>query len=156
MPLGILSPVHFAFLLVIVVLLFGAKRLPELGSSLGSGLRGFKESLEGKDAHAQVASVVDTNASTRPTAPAPEPAPPQVAQRSAAELLMITPPADEPGCLRPPDDRILDTGAAASAAASGRCGPKRGRRKLAGPLAMSAARSPHLRRLAGGRDPPGG
>jgi sec-independent protein translocase protein TatA len=70
MATGILSPVHVAFLLVIVVLLFGAKRLPELGSSLGSGLRDFKESLEGKDAHAQAASVVDANASAGPTAPA--------------------------------------------------------------------------------------
>ena len=52
MVAGILSPVHVAFLLVIAVLLFGAKRLPELGNSLGSGLRDFKESLEGKDAHA--------------------------------------------------------------------------------------------------------
>ena len=51
-----------------MVLLSGAKRLPELGSSLGSGLRDFKESLEEKDAHAQVASVVDANASPRPTA----------------------------------------------------------------------------------------
>ena len=42
MALGILSPVHVAFLLLIAVLLFGAKRLPELGSSLGSGLRDFK------------------------------------------------------------------------------------------------------------------
>ena len=44
---GILSPVHVVFLLVIVLLLFGAKRLPEFGQSLGSGLRGFKESLDG-------------------------------------------------------------------------------------------------------------
>ena len=96
MALGILSPVHVAFLLVIVALLFGAKRLPELGSSLGSGLRDFKESLEGKDAHAQVASVVDANASTRPTAPALEPAPPPVAQPPATQPVMITPAADEP------------------------------------------------------------
>jgi sec-independent protein translocase protein TatA len=68
MALGILSPVHVAFLLVIALLLFGAKRLPELGSSLGSGLRDFKESLEGKEADAQGASAVDANASTRPTA----------------------------------------------------------------------------------------
>jgi sec-independent protein translocase protein TatA len=96
MALGILSPVHVAFLLVIVVLLFGAKRLPELGSSLGSGLRDFKESLEGKDAHAQVASVVDANASTRPTAPALEPAPPPVARPSAAQSVMIPLAAHEP------------------------------------------------------------
>ena len=96
MALGILSPVHVAFLLVIVVLLFGAKRLPELGSSLGSGLRDFKESLEGKDAHAQATSGSDAYASTRPTAPALEPAPPPVAQPSAAQPAMSTPAADEP------------------------------------------------------------
>ena len=96
MALGILSPVHVAFLLVIAVLLFGAKRLPELGSSLGSGLRDFKESLEGKDAHAQVTNVADANASTRPTAPTPEPAPPPVAQPSAAQPVIITPAADKP------------------------------------------------------------
>ena len=96
MALGFLSPVHVAFLLVIVVLLFGAKRLPELGSSLGSGLRNFKQSLEGTNAHAQVASMVDANASTRPTAPAPEQALLPVAQASAAQPVMITPATDEP------------------------------------------------------------
>ena len=94
MALGILSPVHVAFLLVIALLLFGAKRLPELGSSLGSGLRDFKQSLEGNDAHAQVASGSDANASTRPTAPAPHP--PPVAQPSPAQPVTITPAADEP------------------------------------------------------------
>jgi sec-independent protein translocase protein TatA len=47
MTTGILSPVHIAFLIMVVLMLFGAKRLPEMGKSLGSGLRGFKESLEG-------------------------------------------------------------------------------------------------------------
>jgi sec-independent protein translocase protein TatA len=101
MVTGILSPVHVAFLLVIVVLLFGAKRLPELGSSLGSGLRDFKQSLEGKDVHAQVASLVDANASTGPTAPALQSARPPVAQASVAKPVMITPAADEPR-LSPP------------------------------------------------------
>ncbi len=35
--------------LVIVLVIFGAKRLPEVGRSLGSGMRGFKESITGKD-----------------------------------------------------------------------------------------------------------
>ncbi len=35
-------------ILGIVVLLFGSRRLPELGSSLGKGMRGFKEAMEGK------------------------------------------------------------------------------------------------------------
>jgi sec-independent protein translocase protein TatA len=50
MVTGFLSPVHVAFLVVIVVLVFGARRLPELGSSVGHGLREFRESLAGKDA----------------------------------------------------------------------------------------------------------
>jgi sec-independent protein translocase protein TatA len=48
MGAGILSPTHVILLLVVVLMLFGAKRLPELGRSLGTGLRDFKQSLEGK------------------------------------------------------------------------------------------------------------
>ena len=43
--MGLDNPVHLAFLLVILLLVFGAKRLPELGRSLGAGLRGFKDSI---------------------------------------------------------------------------------------------------------------
>jgi sec-independent protein translocase protein TatA len=46
--MGLDNPIHIAFLLVILLLVFGAKRLPEMGRSLGSGLRGFKESINGE------------------------------------------------------------------------------------------------------------
>jgi sec-independent protein translocase protein TatA len=46
--MGLDNPVHLAFLLLILLLVFGAKRLPEMGRSLGSGLRGFKESINGE------------------------------------------------------------------------------------------------------------
>lgn len=36
-------------ILVIVLVIFGARRLPELGSGLGKAIRGFKESVSGKD-----------------------------------------------------------------------------------------------------------
>jgi sec-independent protein translocase protein TatA len=50
--MGLDNPIHIAFLLVILLLVFGAKRLPEMGHSLGSGLRGFKDSLTGPaDSH---------------------------------------------------------------------------------------------------------
>ena len=52
--LGLDNPIHLLFLLVILLLVFGAKRLPELGSSLGSGLRGFKESISGESSHAHL------------------------------------------------------------------------------------------------------
>ncbi len=52
--LGLDNPVHLLFLLAILLLVFGAKRLPEIGSSLGSGLRGFKESISGEVATSQL------------------------------------------------------------------------------------------------------
>jgi len=42
---GLTSPTHLALLLLIALLLFGAKRVPEIGRSLGSGMREFKESV---------------------------------------------------------------------------------------------------------------
>jgi sec-independent protein translocase protein TatA len=49
--LGLDNPLHILMLLVILLLVFGAKRLPEMGKSLGTGLRGFKESLSGEESH---------------------------------------------------------------------------------------------------------
>ncbi len=46
--MGLDNPLHLAILLMILLLVFGAKRLPEMGRSLGSGLRGFKESINGE------------------------------------------------------------------------------------------------------------
>jgi sec-independent protein translocase protein TatA len=45
--MGLDNPIHLVILLVILLMVFGAKRLPEMGRSLGSGLRGFKESING-------------------------------------------------------------------------------------------------------------
>jgi sec-independent protein translocase protein TatA len=53
--LGLDNPMHLAFLFVLLLLVFGAKRLPELGRSLGSGLRGFKESISGDGEPTQLA-----------------------------------------------------------------------------------------------------
>jgi sec-independent protein translocase protein TatA len=47
--LGLDNPLHIAFILVLLLLVFGAKRLPEMGKSLGTGLRGFKDSLTGDE-----------------------------------------------------------------------------------------------------------
>ena len=46
--LGLDNPIHIAFVLVLLLLVFGAKRLPEMGKSLGQGLRGFKDSISGE------------------------------------------------------------------------------------------------------------
>jgi sec-independent protein translocase protein TatA len=47
--IGLENPLHIAIILIVVLMVFGAKRLPEMGKSLGSGLRGFKESLSGDE-----------------------------------------------------------------------------------------------------------
>jgi sec-independent protein translocase protein TatA len=40
-----LGPMEMIFVMVVLLLLFGAKRLPELGSGLGKGIREFKRSM---------------------------------------------------------------------------------------------------------------
>lgn len=47
--IGLTSPTHIVLLLLIALLLFGAKRLPEIGRSLGHGMREFKDSVSGHD-----------------------------------------------------------------------------------------------------------
>jgi sec-independent protein translocase protein TatA len=46
--MGLDNPLHIAFLVVILLLVFGAKRLPEIGRSLGGGMREFKDSVSGE------------------------------------------------------------------------------------------------------------
>ena len=47
--LGFDNPIHLIFLLAVLLLVFGAKRLPEMGRSLGSGMRGFKDAITGEE-----------------------------------------------------------------------------------------------------------
>ncbi|HKF14655.1 MAG TPA: twin-arginine translocase TatA/TatE family subunit [Gaiellaceae bacterium] len=48
MPFGI-GIWEIAILLLVALLVFGPKRLPEMGRSLGKGMREFKDSISGKD-----------------------------------------------------------------------------------------------------------
>jgi sec-independent protein translocase protein TatA len=41
------TPTHLIVIAVVVLVLFGGKKLPELGKGLGEGLRGFKEGMKG-------------------------------------------------------------------------------------------------------------
>jgi sec-independent protein translocase protein TatA len=77
MGTGLLTPTHLIFLFLLALLLFGAKRLPEIGRSLGVGMREFKDSVTGNEtkveAHSELPPPNPTPAA--PTAPAQEPAP---------------------------------------------------------------------------------
>ncbi len=47
MPEGLFSPVHLIILFAILLLLFGAKKLPDLGKGIGTGIREFKTGISG-------------------------------------------------------------------------------------------------------------
>lgn len=49
---GLENPTHWLVLAAVVLIVMGPKRLPEIGRSLGTSFRGFKDSLEGHDAPA--------------------------------------------------------------------------------------------------------
>ena len=70
--MGLENPVHLAIIALVIVLLFGAKRLPELGRSLGSGIREFKGSLTGENDDDDEAKPAVVEASVTPTAEAPK------------------------------------------------------------------------------------
>ena len=53
MPFGVGFP-ELIILLIVLLLVFGAKRLPEMGRSLGKGMREFKDSISGKDEHHEI------------------------------------------------------------------------------------------------------
>jgi sec-independent protein translocase protein TatA len=46
---GPIGPQELLLVLLIVVIIFGARKLPDLGKSLGEGIRNFKKSIGGKD-----------------------------------------------------------------------------------------------------------
>jgi sec-independent protein translocase protein TatA len=47
--LGNVGPLEIGVVLVVALLVFGPRRLPELGSSLGQGIRGFGKGLKGEE-----------------------------------------------------------------------------------------------------------
>jgi len=99
--MGLDNPLHIAFLVLILLLVFGAKRLPELGRSLGTGMREFKQSVTG-ETHAAEKSQQPLLAAAQPQPPAEtpvaqpaaapaQPAPAAVAQPAPAEAAPAEP-----------------------------------------------------------------
>ena len=61
-----LGPLEIIIVLVIVLIIFGPKRLPDLGRSLGRGMREFKDSVTGKDKDELPEAPPRTSPSPRP------------------------------------------------------------------------------------------
>ena len=49
--MGSLGFPELIIILIIIIMIFGANRLPEIGRGVGKGIRNFKESLKGDDQH---------------------------------------------------------------------------------------------------------
>ena len=69
MPFGI-GPLELVIVLVIILVIFGPKRLPQAGRALGQGFREFKDSVTGKDKDELPEGTVETS---EPTTVTPEP-----------------------------------------------------------------------------------
>ncbi len=90
--MGLDNPLHIAFLVVILLLVFGAKRLPEIGRSLGSGMREFKDSISGESGTAAKGTGQPTlTQATPPPAEAPVGQPAPVAQPAATQAPAAAP-----------------------------------------------------------------
>jgi len=59
---GLFQPMHLLVILFIALLVFGPKKLPELGKGLGEGIRSFKNSLSDGDAKPADNSTAKTEA----------------------------------------------------------------------------------------------
>ena len=85
-----LGPVEMVLIFFVLLLLFGAKRLPELASGMGKGIRDFKRSLNGMDEQSiQSSQQQNYLAQTPPPPPAVGAAPPSTTEVPA-------PPTGEP------------------------------------------------------------
>lgn len=58
---GLFQPMHLLLIAGIALLVFGPKKLPELGKGIGEGIRGFKQSLNPAEKPAEPAKKVETD-----------------------------------------------------------------------------------------------
>jgi len=100
-----IGPLEIVGLLLLALLLFGAKRLPEIGRSLGAGMRGFKDSLTGVSAQPAAtasqpelpAQTASASVATPALAPVPTPAGAPVATAvGSPAATAIAEPSEEP------------------------------------------------------------
>jgi sec-independent protein translocase protein TatA len=80
------GPLEIAIVLIIVLIIFGPKRLPELGQSMGRGIREFKNSISGdkdKDSQEEQRRELEANQQVQVSQPQPQGAPATGAEKPA-------------------------------------------------------------------------
>jgi sec-independent protein translocase protein TatA len=63
---GLTNPTHLALIAMIALIVLGPKRLPELGRSLGSGLREFRDAISGSEQRREPAAIDATQDHSSP------------------------------------------------------------------------------------------
>jgi sec-independent protein translocase protein TatA len=58
---GLFQPMHILVIFGIALLVFGPKKLPELGKGIGEGIRGFKSAMKEEDKPAATEAVIVSN-----------------------------------------------------------------------------------------------
>ena len=106
MPLALFQSIgvwEILLLLLVLLLVFGPKRLPEMGRSLGRGMREFKDSITGQDAEQEEEAAALTQQSSVPATPTPEAAPaqPATAAHPSRAAGATAPPPQQPGTEQP-------------------------------------------------------
>jgi sec-independent protein translocase protein TatA len=99
--MGLDNPIHIAFLVVILLLVFGAKRLPEIGRSLGSGMREFKDSVSPGHTETHQQPALTQQAAQQPQAPVAQPAPVQVPVAAPPTPSQVAPAPVAPAPVEP-------------------------------------------------------
>ena len=69
---SLFQPTHLLIILAVALLVFGPRKLPELGKGLGEGLRGFKEGIKGTDGAKQENTAAKSDAVTTQSTPPSE------------------------------------------------------------------------------------
>ncbi|MBV9169551.1 MAG: twin-arginine translocase TatA/TatE family subunit [Chloroflexi bacterium] len=99
MGVGALQPGHLIVILVIVLLIFGPGKLPELGKALGDGMRELKKATSGGEDAANSTNAASTTATAATTPVAPlastTPGAPTVATRPCPSCAGAVPVGDK-------------------------------------------------------------
>jgi sec-independent protein translocase protein TatA len=92
--MGPFGPTEILIILVIALVVFGPKRLPEMGKSLGKGIREFKSSVTGDDEHPDPEPQVTRTQELPPAAPPPAPVAPAPPAATVVQPVQAAPHGD--------------------------------------------------------------
>lgn len=91
----ILQPTHLLLILVVALLVLGPKRLPEVGRSLGKGLRDFRQAISFDDNEREAVAMPHVLDSHQYAATPVQPTPAETATPATATMPAVTVPAPE-------------------------------------------------------------